>query len=70
MVLEQVSNLEILNPYNLKENENLKKSILDVKAITKDNKKIIIEFQIFGNRFFLKRIYIYYLGLNFLLQMI
>ena len=68
MGLDEVSNLEILNPYNLKENENLKESILDVKAITKDNKKIIIEFQLFGNRDFLKRIY-YYISKNISLEL-
>ena len=36
---EEVYNLEIINPHNLPENINLKESVLDVKAITKDNKK-------------------------------
>lgn len=39
---ETVHNLEIINPYNLKDNQYLKESILDVKAKTNDNKKIII----------------------------
>ena len=45
---ESVGNLEIINPYNLAENENLKESIapkvgrrLDVKAKTKDGKKVL-----------------------------
>ncbi|WP_241476632.1 Rpn family recombination-promoting nuclease/putative transposase, partial [Brachyspira hyodysenteriae] len=45
---EEVHNLEIINPHNLPENINLKESVLDVKAITKDNKKIIIEVQLSG----------------------
>ena len=60
---ESVSNLEIINPYNLAENENLKESILDVKAKTKDGKKIIIEIQLVGNDNFIKRIF-YYIAKN------
>ncbi|WP_300753003.1 Rpn family recombination-promoting nuclease/putative transposase [uncultured Brachyspira sp.] len=58
-----VCNLEIINPYNLPENENLKESILDVKAKTKDGKKIIIEIQLIGNNNFVKRIF-YYIAKN------
>ena len=60
---ESVSNLQIINPYNLPENENLKESILDVKAKTKDGKKIIIEIQLVGNNNFIKRI-LYYIAKN------
>ncbi|KLI42652.1 ATPase, partial [Brachyspira hyodysenteriae] len=60
---EEVHNLEIINPHNLPENINLKESVLDVKAITKDNKKIIIEIQLSGNIDFVKRIY-YYISKN------
>ncbi|WP_080956701.1 Rpn family recombination-promoting nuclease/putative transposase [Brachyspira hyodysenteriae] len=60
---EEVHNLEIINPHNLPENINLKESVLDVKAITKDNKKIIIEVQLSGNIDFVKRIY-YYISKN------
>ena len=60
---EEVYNLEIINPHNLPENINLKESVLDVKAITKDNKKIIIEIQLSGNIDFVKRIY-YYIAKN------
>lgn len=65
---ETVHNLEIINPYNLKDNQYLKESILDVKAKTNDNKKIIIEFQLFGNIDFLKRIY-YYISKNIALEL-
>ena len=58
-----LKNLKILNPYNLKDNTFLKESILDVKAITKDNKVVIIEIQLFGNKYFLNRI-IYYIAKN------
>ena len=60
---KEVHNLEIINPHNLPENINLKESVLDVKAITKDNKKIIIEIQLSGNIDFVKRIY-YYISKN------
>ena len=60
---EEVNNLEIINPHNLPENINLKESVLDVKAKTKDNKKIIIEIQLSGNIDFVKRIY-YYISKN------
>ena len=67
---ESVGNLEILNPYNLPENENLKESIapkvgrrLDVKAKTKDGKKVLVEIQLVGNNNFIKRI-LYYIAKN------
>ena len=59
---------EIINPYNLPENENLKESILDVKAKTKDGKKIIIEIQLVGNNNFVKRI-LYYIAKNIVLDL-
>ncbi|PTY39144.1 Rpn family recombination-promoting nuclease/putative transposase [Brachyspira hampsonii] len=60
---KEVHNLHIINPHNLPENINLKESVLDVKAVTKSNKKIIIEIQLSGNIDFLKRIY-YYISRN------
>ena len=60
---EEIHNLEIINPHNLPENINLKESVLDVKARTKDNKKIIIEIQLSGNIDFVKRIF-YYISKN------
>ncbi len=60
---QEVHNLEIINPHNLPENINLKESVLDIKAITKDNKKIIIEVQLSGNIDFVKRIF-YYISKN------
>ncbi|WP_300753966.1 Rpn family recombination-promoting nuclease/putative transposase [uncultured Brachyspira sp.] len=60
---ESVGNLEIINPYNLPENENLKESILDVKAKTKDGKKVLVEIQLIGNNNFIKRI-LYYIAKN------
>ena len=56
---ETVHNLKIINPHNLPENINLKESVLDVKAITNDNRKVIIEIQLSGNIDFLRRIFIY-----------
>ena len=56
---ETVHNLQIINPHNLPENINLKESVLDVKAITKDKRKVIIEIQLSGNIDFLRRIYYY-----------
>ena len=60
---ETVHNLQIINPHNLPENINLKESVLDVKALTTDNRKVIIEIQLSGNIDFLKRIY-YYISKN------
>lgn len=56
---EEVKDLEIIDPFNLSENIDLKESIIDVKAKTKDNKIVIIEFQLCGNRNFLDRIFYY-----------
>ena len=55
--------VDILNPFNLSENIELKESIIDVKAKTKDNKTVIIEFQLCGNMNFLDRIF-YYISKN------
>ena len=60
---ETVHNLKIINPHNLPENINLKESVLDVKALTTDKRKVIIEIQLSGNIDFLKRIY-YYISKN------
>ena len=60
---EEVKDLEIIDPFNLSENIDLKESIIDVKAKTKDNKIVIIEFQLCGNRNFLDRIF-YYISKN------
>lgn len=60
---QEVHDLEIINPHNLPENINLKESVLDVKAVTKDSKKIIIEIQLLGNIDFVKRI-LYYISKN------
>ena len=60
---DEVHDLEIINHHNLPENINLKESVLDVKAKTKDNKKIIIEIQLSGNIDFVKRIF-YYISKN------
>ena len=60
---EEVKDLEIIDPYNLSENIDLKESIIDVKAKTKDNQTVIIEIQLCGNIDFLKRIF-YYISKN------
>ena len=60
---EEVKDLEIIDPFNLSENIELKESIIDVKAKTKDNKTVIIEFQLCGNMNFLDRIF-YYISKN------
>ena len=60
---EEVKDLEIIDPFNLSENIDLKESIIDVKAKTKDNKIVIIEFQLCGNMNFLDRIF-YYISKN------
>ena len=60
---EEVKDLEIIDPYNLSENIDLKESIIDIKAKTKDNQTVIIEIQLCGNIDFLKRIF-YYISKN------
>ena len=60
---EEVKELEIIDPFNLSENIDLKESIIDVKAKTKDNKTVIIEFQLCGNKNFIDRIF-YYISKN------
>ena len=60
---EEVKDLEIIDPFNLSENIDLKESIIDVKARTKDNKTVIIEFQLCGNINFVDRIF-YYISKN------
>ena len=60
---EEVKDLEIIDPFNLSENIELKESIIDIKAKTKNNEVVIIEFQLCGNIDFLKRIF-YYISKN------
>ena len=57
---EEVKDLEIIDPYNLSENIDLKESIIDIKAKTKDNQTVIIEIQLCGNMDFIKRIFLLY----------
>ena len=49
------SNVEILNPFNLKKYLDDKESIVDVKCITDDNDTVIIEIQLQGNQYFIGR---------------
>ena len=67
---EEVKDLEIIDPspkagfsLNLSDNIELKESIIDIKAKTKNNETVIIEFQLCGNMDFLKRIF-YYISKN------
>ncbi|WP_302367019.1 Rpn family recombination-promoting nuclease/putative transposase [Brachyspira aalborgi] len=67
---EEVKDLEIIDPspkagfsLNLSDNIKLKESIIDIKAKTKNNETVIIEFQLCGNMDFLKRIF-YYISKN------
>ena len=60
---EEVKDLEIIDPYNLSDNIDLKESIIDIKAKTKDNQTVIIEIQLCGNIDFVKRIF-YYISKN------
>ena len=52
---EEVKDLEIIDPYNLSENIDLKESIIDIKEKTKDNQTVIIEIQLQGNQYFIRR---------------
>ena len=67
---KEVKDLEIIDPspkagfsLNLSENIELKESIIDIKAKTKNNETVIIEIQLCGNMDFLKRIF-YYISKN------
>ena len=56
--------VEILNPFNLKENYSDKETIVDVKCITKNGTVVIIEVQLSGNSRFPERI-LYYWAANY-----
>ena len=56
--------LEILTPFNLKRNKNLKETIVDVKCITQNGSVVIIEIQLQGNSRFPERI-LYYWAANY-----
>ncbi|ADG71574.1 Rpn family recombination-promoting nuclease/putative transposase [Brachyspira murdochii] len=56
--------VEILTPFNLKKNRNLKETIVDVKCITQNGSVVIIEIQLQGNSRFPERI-LYYWSVNY-----
>ena len=56
--------VEILTPFNLKKNKNLKETIVDVKCITQNGTVVIIEIQLQGNSRFPERI-LYYWASNY-----
>ena len=56
--------VEILTPFNLKKNRNLKETIVDVKCITQNGAVVIIEIQLQGNSRFPERI-LYYWAANY-----
>ena len=56
--------VEILNPFNLKNNYKDKETIVDVKCITKNGTVVIIEVQLSGNSRFPERI-LYYWAMNY-----
>ncbi|MDO6994161.1 Rpn family recombination-promoting nuclease/putative transposase [Brachyspira innocens] len=56
--------VEILTPFNLKKNRNLKETIVDVKCITQNGSVVIIEIQLQGNSRFPGRI-LYYWAANY-----
>ncbi|AUJ48989.1 Rpn family recombination-promoting nuclease/putative transposase [Brachyspira hyodysenteriae] len=56
--------VEILTPFNLKKNKNLKETIVDVKCITQNGAVVIIEIQLQGNSRFPERI-LYYWAANY-----
>ncbi|TXJ13360.1 Rpn family recombination-promoting nuclease/putative transposase [Brachyspira aalborgi] len=49
------NNVVILNPFNLTKYLDGKESIVDVKCITEDNETVIIEIQLQGNQYFIRR---------------
>ena len=56
--------VEILTPFNLKKNKNLKETIVDVKCITQNGSVVIIEIQLQGNSRFPELI-LYYWAANY-----
>ncbi len=56
--------VEILTPFNLKKNKNLKETIVDVKCITQNGTVVIIEIQLQINSRFPERI-LYYWAVNY-----
>ena len=56
--------VEILTPFNLKKNKNLKETIVDVKCLTQNGSVVIIEIQLQGNSRFPERI-LYYWAANY-----
>ncbi|MDO7021137.1 Rpn family recombination-promoting nuclease/putative transposase [Brachyspira innocens] len=56
--------VEILTPFNLKKNKNLKETIVDVKCITQNGSVVIIEIQLQDNSRFPERI-LYYWAANY-----
>ena len=52
--------VEILTPFNLKKNKNLKETIVDVKCVTQNGSVVIIEIQLQGNSRFPERILYYW----------
>ena len=56
--------VEILTPFNLKKNRNLKETIVDVKCLTQNGSVVIIEIQLQGNSRFPERI-LYYWAANY-----
>ena len=49
------NNVVILNPFNLTKYLDGKESTVDVKCITEDNQTVIIEIQLQGNQYFIRR---------------
>ena len=49
------NNVVILNPFNFTKYLDGKESIVDVKCITEDNQTVIIEIQLQGNQYFIRR---------------
>lgn len=50
-----VLSVEVLNPFNLKEEKLGKESVLDIKAVTEDGTLINIEMQLLGNENYITR---------------
>ena len=62
--METFKAIEILNPFNLKDNHNDAETVVDVKATTEKGEIVIIEIQTFGNQTFKDRV-LYYWAKNY-----
>jgi len=65
---KQIKSLTIINPYQVPKIKDLKNTILDIKAINKDNEEFIVEMQVEKDKNFAKRS-LYYTSKSYVNQL-